>query len=457
MSDNIDDVVIVTVTKQSATISRTGFGTTLWIGQIDSALQSERFKLYGSLQELVDAGFPLTHQAYKWADVHFSGDTQPAQFALGRRVPGDVSIWESQVTTAAAGSWVCDINGETFSYLAGAGDTEEDIVAGLAAQGALALLDGTISSAVTIEQKASPNDDTLVVTGLIGGEAHTVVVTEPGAGVCADTETQNETAAEAWTTAYAAINTAVTTSQWYFLNIEDRDDTTIDTAADTVQAAGKIGAFQTSSPDVLAGTTPNVISVLQALQYKRVLVFWKSRDTDLADAAMTGVAAAADLDAARGVITWNLKPLVGVPTDDLSTSQKTNISGSGGSYYIDFGSGGRTQTQSVEGEFMRVQTTIDWTKQRVKEDVFGPLQNTPTKIDIDTNGIGSTKNVVKGRLDIGVANGHFTGDFDPTVSAPAPEDIEENDKNAGILRNVKGVARLAQAMRQVYVQVDLTV
>ena len=48
MASNIDDVVIVTVTKQSAVVSRQGFGTTLWIGQIDVLLQAERFKLYSS-------------------------------------------------------------------------------------------------------------------------------------------------------------------------------------------------------------------------------------------------------------------------------------------------------------------------------------------------------------------------------------------------------------------------
>ena len=172
---------------------------------------------------------------------------------------------------------------------------------------------------------------------------------------------------------------------------------------------------------------------------------------------MLGVAAAAQLDAAGGQITWNLKPLVGVPTDNLTGAQKANIKSSGGSYYVEIGGSGRTQTQSVEGEFMQVQTTIDWTKARVQEAVFGVLASTPTKVDLDSVGIGTVLSAFKGVLDRGVTNGHYTRDFNPTAVAPASEDIETADKNAGILRNVIGVARLALAIRQVYLRVDLTV
>ena len=454
MSSNIDDVVIITVTKQSSVITRVGFGTTLWIGQVDILIQPERFKLYGDVQEMLDAGFVATDNAVKWASVHLANDTDPAKFAIGRRVPGLRNTHTVEITAPAVGVWTLTIDSVAATYTAGAGDDNDSIATGLAAAANLLIENEQLSTAVSVAIATLP---IINVEGTIGGEGHTVVSLPAGAGTSTDTDTQTETAPEDWATAFTAINTAVTTKQWYFLNIEDRDDTTIGTAAGTVVTFEKIGIFQTASSDVADGTTPNVIDTIRDLGNKRAMIFWKSSDLHYADAGMSAIAAAADLDAAGGQITWNLKPLAQVPTDSLTASEKTNIELSGGSYYIDFGSGGRTQTRSAEGEFMRVQTTIDWTKARVQEDVFGGLSNTATKIDLDTTGIGTVEGLVKGRLDIGVINGHFTGDFNPTVSSPNPEDIEENDKNAGILRNVKGVAKLAQAIRQVFIQIDLTV
>lgn len=458
MADNIDDVVIVTVTKQSATVSRVGFGTTLWIGQIDVAIQTERFKLYSSRQDLIDQGFPATHNAVKWAEVHLGNDTDPAQFALGRRIPGDTEENSIEVLTVGAGGvWTVDVNGEVVSATIAGTDTIEQIATKLTTALTNGILTGLISTAITAVQRASPADEFLDVNGTIGGETVAVTTTPAGGGTATDTQTQAPTAPEVWATAFTAINTSTTAKQWFFLNIEDRDGTTIATAATTVTVEAKIGIFQNADPDVLTATEPNDISVLRDLSQRRVMVFWTSSDLKFMDAGMSSVAASADLDAAGGQITWNLKGFALVTPDDLGTSEKTNIKAAGGSYFVDFGDGGRTQTQSVEGEFMRVQTTIDWTKARVKEDVFGPLSNTPTKVDLDTTGIGTVEGQVKGRLDIGVINGHFTGDFNPTTSVPNPEDIEENDKNAGILRNVRGVARFAQAIRQVFVAIDLEV
>ena len=450
MASNADDVIHISVSKTSVSVSRAGFGTTLWIGQIDARLQAARFQLYASTQEMIDAGFTADHPAYKWAVVHMSGDNSPSTFALGRRIPGVAENDEVQITLAAAGTWTATINSVAHTYLAAALDTEEDIAEGLAASISLG------NEPVSAVQQAPPNDDRFDITNIIGGGTHTLTITPPGGGTYAIVNTP-AVAPEVWTTAYAAINTAITEGQWYYLAIEDRDDATILAAASAVTVGEKVAAFQTRDPDMATGTTGNIGLQLAGLSYRRVILFWKASDQHLSDAAMLGVAAAAQLDAAGGQITWNLKPLVGVPTDNLTGAQKANIKSSGGSYYVEIGGSGRTQTQSVEGEFMQVQTTIDWTKARVQEAVFGVLASTPTKVDLDSVGIGTVLSAFKGVLDRGVTNGHYTRDFNPTAVAPASEDIETADKNAGILRNVIGVARLALAIRQVYLRVDLTV
>ena len=118
-----------------------------------------------------------------------------------------------------------------------------------------------------------------------------------------------------------------------------------------------------------------------------------------------------------------------------------------------------TQTgASVEGEFMDVQTTLDWTQIRIQEDVFGAKATTPTKIPYTDGGIAIITSAVLGRLRIGVTNGHFSPDDPnlPRVTAPKSLDVPVADKNARILRNVVGEAILAGAIHQTIVQVNVT-
>jgi len=451
MAGNIEDVVIVTVTKTSVQVSRAGFGTTLWLGQIDVAIQADRFQLYGSLQEMLDAGFTSAHNAYKWARVHLSAaPAKPQKFALGRRIPGIAENDEVEITAPDTGNWLATVNGTVFTYVAGALDTNETISAGLAA----AITAG--NEPVTAIQQAAPNEEFFDVQGIVGGQTQTVVITPGGAGTETTTNTP-ETAAELWATAYAAIHTASTQEDYYILNIEDRDKATVLEAAGVLGTSEKLGVFQSRDADFLAGTAGNVAITIKALSNRRACVFYTANDTNEVASGMSGFAAAIQLDSAASVATWNLVTLPEVLPDVLTTANKTAIKDSGGSYYLVIGGVSVTQTQSCEGEFMRVQSTLDWTKSRVAEKIFGTLAATTTKVDLDSTGIGTMEGDLKGVLNTGVKNGHFTSDFKPTAEGPAPEDIEEADKNAGILRDLIGVAKLAQAIRQVYVQVDVTV
>jgi hypothetical protein len=203
--------------------------------------------------------------------------------------------------------------------------------------------------------------------------------------------------------------------------------------------------------------------VLQALNYKRVMVMWHDDDREYLDGGMTSIAAAADLDAENGQITWQGKQIVGVPVDDLSSSEISNAAGDneaakgegvnvhvevGGRGFVSYGS-------SVEGEFMDVQTTIDWTEFRVQEAVFGKIATTPTKIPGTNAGIATITNEVLGVLNTGVANAHFSTDTTPVVTSPTNAERSTADKNNRTLRNVVGTAQLAGALHKTIIQVNV--
>jgi hypothetical protein len=454
-------IVTVDVTKIGGAVTRQGFGTPLGVFQVTTAIQSERFKLYASTAEMTTAGFAATDNAFLWAQVIFSQKPNaPNLVAIGRRVPGTAQVDTVTITTpdVPGSTWSVTINTVVFSYIEATGDTANDIAVGL--QAAVAAGDepvrvGTVAGGI------------FTVTANVAGDAFVnggIVV--PGVGAGTFVNTVANVAAEAMATALAAIE-AENAVDWYLMNIEDRDDTDITAAALFISTRSKVGIWQTRDPDILTDTSPNIGTVLAATNDTRSMLIWHDDETEYADAAMTGIAAAADLDAAGGVITWHGKQFTNAPAQDLTASQIVNIAGTG---QVASANGANVQVtlagrgaliygRSVEGEFMDVQTTLDWLQFRIEEAILAIILTTPTKVPFTAAGIARIRSAVFGVLTVGVTNGHLAPNTDATplnVTVPALGDISTADKNNRILRNVQGIATLAGAIHQVDIDISVS-
>lgn len=447
----IDTIVNVTVTKTSAAVSRAGFGTPLGVFQVPVAIQATRFATYSSVQAMIDVGFAADDSAVVWAGILFSQDLAPDLIAIGRRVEGTAQEDTVTITTADSGTWVVDINGTMFSFVGGAGD-EQAIAVGLAA----AINGGVPSDEPVIA--STPIAGVFTVTAAIPGETFVNGgITVPGGGVGTFVNTVANVAAEAMATTLTAINTE-NAKDWYGFTIETRNDADITAAAVFAASASpaKIAIFQSRDPDAPAGTPGNIFDVIALTQNKKAALIFHDDETEYMDGAWLGRCIAADLDAVNGAITWHGKQLVGVPADDLTDAEITNIQSFNGN--VDTIVGGRSFTQngtSAEGEFIDVQTTIDWTQARVQEAVFARIATTPTKVPFTNAGIASISNEVLGVLNTGVGIGHYSTDQPPTVTAPTSLTVTEADKNARILRDVVGTAKLAGAIHSTIIQINV--
>lgn len=447
----IDNIVNVTVTKTSASVSRAGFGTPLGVFQVSTGIQTSRFATYSTVQAMIDAGFSAGDSAVVWAGILFSQEISPDKIAIGRRVEGTAQVDTVTITTADSGTWVLDINGTMFSFIGGAGD-EQAIAVGLAA----AINDGVPSDEPVIA--STPIAGVFTVTAFVPGEVFVNGgITVPGGGVGTFINTTPNAAAEAMATTLTAINTE-NAKDWYGFNIETRNDADITAAASFAASASpaKVAIFQSRDPDAPAGIAANIFDVIALTQNKKVALIFHDDETEYMDGAWLGRVIAADLDAVNGAITWFGKQLVGVPADDLTDGEITNIQSFNGN--VNTIVGGRSFTQngtSAEGEFMDVQTTIDWTEARVQEAVFGRIATTPTKIPYINAGIASISNEVLGVLNTGVGIGHYSTDRPPTISAPTALTVTEADKNARILRDIVGTAKLAGAIHNTIIQVNV--
>jgi hypothetical protein len=455
MAATIERVVTATVTKTSRTISRQGFNTLLGLFQVDAGVQASRFATYASLTEMLTAGFANTDSAYLWADTVFQQTPSPTKVAIGRRIPGTAKVYAITITAPEVGTWALDINGTIYSFIAGGADTNETIAAGLHQQVAE---DGDAIVKVTDPPLLVDNFDT---TAVIPGQDYTAILTPPGAGTGTAVITTPNAAAEDLETALDAVDLE-NSKDWYLFNIEERNDTDVETAADWAAARINLKFFigQTNSDDMKTDTAPNIGTILNGKAYGNVFLEWQSSISVYEDGAMGGVAAAADLDAENGQITWALKSLKGVGFSELTSNEIDNIIANHGNVHIEIAGIGVTQEgKAVSGEFADVQTTIDWTKARVQEAVFSALATTPNKVPYTNAGIAQITGPFLGVLQTGVTNGHFSGDDPelPRVTAPTSSQVSQADKNDRILRNVIGEARLAGAIHKAILQVNLSV
>lgn len=455
---NIDNFVQVTVTKESASVTQQGFGTPLGLFQVPTSIIASRYAIYSSPAEMVTAGFATTDPAYVWASAVLGQEFSPRFAAIGRRGEGTAQVDTVTITTADAGTWTLTIDSVVISYVATVSDTEITIAEGLRA--AIVAHNADVNSltglAVTV-----PVDvievATFDVTAWVAGEPFVnggIVAPGGGAGTFANSVANG--VAEDITAALNAVQ--VENDDWYGLNVESRQNTDILAANTWVASQMKIFVSSNNDQTALTNTAGNLGELLGATSNKRTQYFWHDKPAKFADGAMLGRALAFKLDDANGAGTWALKQLQVINRSKLNSTQQVNLKAANADFMTEAGGRNTTNTgKSVEGEFMDIQTTLDWTASRVQEDVFAAKATSPTKIPYTNEGISIIKTAVLGVLFRGVTNAHFSPD-DPTlpkVTAPNSLTVPAADKNARILRNVIGEAIISGAIHDTRVQVNV--
>lgn len=458
---NIDQFVTVTVTKTSASVTQQGFGTPLGLFQVSTSIIPTRYASFSSPSELLDAGALVTDPVYLWAQRLQGQSVSPVQFAVGRRTASAPQVDTVLISSADEGLWTLTIDTIVYSYTATLSDTEITIAQGL--MDAILAADAVVGSggsAISVPG-GTLVAGTFTVTAWVAGEGFVnggIVDGDAGTGTFISTDA-NPTA-ENITTALEAVKAE--NNDWYGLNIESRQDADILLANTWVSTELKVLVVTSSDSDVLTTAGTDIGTDLGATNNKRTQLMWHHDPKDFADGAMLGRALAATLDQAAtptsGQITWAAKQLQGIQASNLNTNQLDNLKANSSDVFITVqGLDVTLNGKSVQGEFMDIQTTLDWTQSRVGEAVFGSIANAGTKLPFDDSGIAVTKADVRGVLDRGGANGHFSEDDPafPSVSVPKSVDVSTADKNSRTLRDVVGRAKLQGAIHAVFVQVNV--
>lgn len=267
-----------------------------------------------------------------------------------------------------------------------------------------------------------------------------------------------------WPAAMSAIEAAAGAESWYAHTIGSRIEADILAVAAWTEARFHLFIPQSADAAYLAGTAGNVGLQLQAAGYRRTSgalyhAVSSGVPNGYADGSWASRGTGFDLDSPNGRGVWAFKALPGITVDNFTAAQYNNIKAANGNVY------GLTKGVPITLPgvlaagvpfFIDIQTTIDWIKRRIEEDVVAFFASQEV-VPYTNAGIQLCVSVVKQRLDRGVLNGHFSGDegFGPTVTAPDIADVDPDDKQNQILR-LQATATFAGAIQKIILPINIS-
>lgn len=513
----ISDIVTINITKQTTGIDRVGFGTPI-IFSTEAAVDSkfaDTAKLYSALDELGSTGddFDTDGVTYKKALALLSQNPKVGQFVIGKRSNSPLMTLETipevfantlyRISISGAHTATSETGVTNFDYTSDASPGLSEIITGLF--DTLAQAAWAPSTAYLVGDYVSNNDRVYICTtaGLsdgsggptgtgsgivdnlavwafkgptqnVSGVDNTTSLTiqkavTPGgvgtAGIPFYIEIndrsllplQNNTADPGLAADLTAVRTNVDgNDNWYLALLDSYGQAEIEAFAALIEATGtpaKAYFFATSDEDCLTTAVDDVFSNLQSSAYVRTMGIWHETPGDAIEAGWAGVGLPKD----PGSITWNLKTIAGAAVSTLTTSEKSNVQGKDGNYYIRIAGVNLTQTGITPGnDFFDVTRGIDFIAARLGENIFFRLQALD-KVPFTDAGIAIVENEVRGVLLLGVSQSIFTADPEPTVTVPRANDVDTVDRANRLLPDVNFTAQLAGAIHEVIVNGTVTV
>lgn len=427
---SLSEIVDVTITRETATVTQQGFGTGLILAA--HAFWPERVRYYATLSALVADGFASTSEVYKAAAKVFAQSPAPKRLAVGRRQVDEIDI---TITVQNSTAYVVTINGTAYTYTSDASATEQEIVDGLIA--AIA---------------ASP------VTGSDGG-ANTLTITADtlgvGFGVAVSSNMTIGTATAVNTIAEDLAAIQLEQGDWYGFVLTDRSSASQQAAALWAEASGKVFFAASEEANVAdqtaAADSTTLAHILSAADYERSFgVYHDDADAAYPDAAAMGWALAHD----PGTYTMALKSLASVAVVSLTETQSTNVRAKNfNSYELVGGQNILREGVVASGEFLDTIIGIDWLQARITERVFARLVSA-LKIPFTDAGVAVIEGEVRAQLKEGVDRG-FLSSF--TVTVPLVKDVSNVNRAARTLPDVKFTAVLAGAIHKTVITGVVTV
>lgn len=374
----ISDIVSVSISADSRTPSRTGFGTPLIMTYHTRFV--DQYRTYSTLAEMAADGFVTYDDAYRMAAAVFSQNPCPKQVVVGRLPAAPTFVTRLTMTNATEGAIVKATvvqpatGTETeLSYTVGAAETTSTVAT------AFELL----TEAVTGVNSTASTANVDVTPAVAGRKVHIHSL-------------QNCTIEE--TTADAGYDDELTSLQienddWYGVLIDSCSEANVDLVAAWTLAQKKL-FFVGVDTSGLLDNTETMAEQLKDASNDRTVFLYNSKSTEFGGARWMGMGFART----PGSITWAFKPLLGLTAKTLTTTQKTNLETDNVNHYQSLASLPITRPgKVVSGEWIDIRHGLDALEARIKEDVFALLANAD-KVPFTAAGLKLIENAILGAL-----------------------------------------------------------
>lgn len=456
---SLQDIVNVQIDKQTASISRVGFGTPLILSSEADDILATTAKVYGpDLAELTADGFDPTGVTARKFSRLIAQNPKVDRIVVGKRSQQPLKTINIVPVVQAETEYSITISGvgpsptspaEVFSYTSDDTPTLAEIIGALVSainggtQNVLATNVGPDTS-IKIEKAATP-----------GGVAGAGVSYYLGVNDRNLLPVQNVTPDPGIVTDLNAIRGAVDgNDDWYAAILDNSGEAEILALAAAIETIPKLFLTVTSDADVLTAVDTDVGSVLQSNNYARTAYVWHQDPDNGAEASWAGKALPYD----PGSITWNLlQGITGAPATAFTTAELGYLKGKNGNRFVELASQTAPQEgKTAGGEFIDITRGIDFITARLQENIFRQLLVQP-KIPFTDQGIGIIENEVRGVMELGISQSIFAADPAPVVTVPKAIDVDANDKANRLLPDVRFQATLAGAIHEVEVRGVVTV
>ena len=245
--------------------------------------------------------------------------------------------------------------------------------------------------------------------------------------------------------------------EWYAVAIDETNPSTADAEALATAVSALPGFrqmwFRSADAGILdVASTTDIAAVLKASNFDQARVVYHSlAATAFPDMAQLGrvLPIPESRTSGPGTAAWFDQPIVGIPGDTFSATQRATIEGKNAEFFINVAQATRTQGGKMAGgEWGDVIHFIAWLETRIAEDIYELMSRAADrrqKVPYTDEGIARVEGVLRNRLDIGVSIGGILDDY--TTSVPNREDTQFGDRVARTLKDVTFEANLQGAIK----------
>lgn len=424
---SIETIVRVLITKGTKQVPIAGFGIPLVMGASNRFVDLIRY--YTDPADMLTDGFLTADPEYIHAVEFMSQAVQPEQFGVGKYTAPIAQVDTITPTAVNLTLYKVTIDGVDYSYTSDASATVAEIVAGL-----IALINA--DSAVAVIASGTV---TLILTGKVAGVGF-ITSTNASPNMVLVLTTANHSIAD------DIVLLQAVSDIWYGLCIASKASADIKQVAAYIETQKKIFACASLDSGILTSSSTDLASYLKGKNYTRTFDLYSAAPAAGPDAGWLGRM----LPTGVGSATWKFKTLVGITSDNLTSTQITFAQGKNANLYIPIG-GVDVTTEGVvaSGEYIDVTRFIDWLVATMEAAVYSVLINND-KVPYTNAGIAVVENAVRQTLQIGQDNGGLAPGW--TVTVPDVANVSSADKAARVLNNVVFSAQLAGAIHKVNIQ-----